>query len=917
MGLTTALSTSLTGLSAAEAIFDVAGNNVANSNTVGFKASEATFATQFLQTRSLGSSPTTTRGGTNPRQFGLGVSIAEVTPDFTQGTVEVSNNPSDLAIQGDGFFIVQGPQGEQFYTRNGLFKTNAQNELVTVGGHRVLGHVADENFEIQTTTLQALNIPLGAKSVAQATENVFMQGTLTPVGDLADTPEIIQSRILSDGTVEVPADMAAGDISALSPPASQASSANGVSATPPNVAGVTSATSAGGTLPAGTYDYKIVYVDSAGNEGVPSTATTPPVVVADPNNTVTLNNIPLPPAGFVGTRVYRSDPGPAGPYLRVGADLGPTDTTFDDDGLIGSTQLDEGTGLPTSPPGPSHYDYKIVYVDAAGNEGPPESIPGVVDVSTGNRKIHLTNLPTPSAPFVTKRIYRSTTVNSGQPGGPYVRVGSDLAAGAATFSDSGLVGGATLNEQTLAPANYGYYVTFFDSASGLETRPTSKVGPQPVSLNGRRIRLEDIPQPSVGSSFDRVKIYRSLSTDDSEFYEVADLPLGQTVFVDSASDADLLATNNLINLDGPPINPSMNLVDIMMLDVNGTYSSPFEVGELHFEGKKGGQGLEPKMLEITATTTVQDLIVFVEEAMGILKVSPDSTNPLPGNPGGRITVDSRLEFAGNNGVPNALAISAFELTSAGGTDAVNLNFGSTQSAKGVGAATDVIVYDSLGIPIGVRVTAVMEARDSNSTTYRWFADARENDPPSGVQINVGTGLIRFDSEGTVLDVTNSTASVLRSNVASSSPLEFDIDFTNLSGLSTDTSFLSAALQDGSPAGTLSSFIIGEDGRIRGVFSNGVTRDLGQIRLSRFANNSGLEQLGENLFAAGVNSGLPIEGNPGEQGIGTIVAGAKELSNTDIGQNLIDLIVASTQYRGSARVITAAQQLLDELLNIRR
>jgi flagellar hook protein FlgE len=102
-----------------------------------------------------------------------------------------------------------------------------------------------------------------------------------------------------------------------------------------------------------------------------------------------------------------------------------------------------------------------------------------------------------------------------------------------------------------------------------------------------------------------------------------------------------------------------------------------------------------------------------------------------------------------------------------------------------------------------------------------------------------------------------------------------------------------------------------------VFSNGVTRDLGQIRLARFANNSGLEQKGENLYAAGVNSGLPIQGNPGQQGIGRIIAGALELSNTDIGANLIDLILASTQYRGNARVIESAQRLLDELLNLRR
>jgi len=116
---------------------------------------------------------------------------------------------------------------------------------------------------------------------------------------------------------------------------------------------------------------------------------------------------------------------------------------------------------------------------------------------------------------------------------------------------------------------------------------------------------------------------------------------------------------------------------------------------------------------------------------------------------------------------------------------------------------------------------------------------------------------------------------------------------------------------------LTSFIVGEDGTIRGVFSNGITRDLGQIRLARFGNPAGLEQKGENLYSTGVNSGLAVMGNPGEQGIGSIIAGATELSNTDIGSNLIDLILASTMYRGNTRVITTSQEMLDELLALQR
>ena len=128
MGLASSLSTALTGLNAAETQIDVLGNNLANSQTVGFKASDVVFANQFMQTLSLGAAPTSDNGGTNPRQTGLGVQVAAINPKFTQGTLQISSNPSDLAIQGDGFFVVQGTDNEQLYTRNGIFKLNSQNQ---------------------------------------------------------------------------------------------------------------------------------------------------------------------------------------------------------------------------------------------------------------------------------------------------------------------------------------------------------------------------------------------------------------------------------------------------------------------------------------------------------------------------------------------------------------------------------------------------------------------------------------------------------------------------------------------------------------------------------------------------------------------------------------------------------------------
>ncbi len=922
MGLASALNTSLTGLTAAEATIDVVGNNVANAGTVGFKASEAVFATQFLQTQGLGSAPTASRGGTNPRQIGLGTKIAEITPDFTQGTIEISSNASDLAIQGDGFFIVEGSQGEQQYTRNGIFKTNANNELVTVNGQRLLGHSVDDQFEIQRTQLTALTIPLGQAAVAQATQTVTMEGNLSPTGDVASTPEIIQSAILSDGTIEVPPDLATSDITGIAPPATLGSTAAGVDATVPSLTGPPAVTDTdsfdpAGVLAPGNVFYKFVHVDANGNEGMPSATYT--ATIGGGNNAVTLNDPPAVPGGFTATRIYRSLTGAAGSFELAGPAIGAAATSFFDNGTqtVAGEFLDESASPATAPPSPAQVNYQIAFVDPQGNEGPPSVIPGVVNIAGGapGTKVTLSNLPDAPAGW-TKRVFRSSTVSSGVPGGPYLQVGGDLTATDDVFIDDGTAG-SSLDTSSLSVGNYSYYVTFFNSGNGLESRPTALIGPEPITIDGRRIRIENIPQPTVGGEFDQVRIYRNLASNDQSFHLLSTLTGGETVYVDAAADSDI-SSNSTINLEGPPISFGLRLVDVVRRD--GTeYNNVFQEGTLSFTGHKGGSKLGTQELEITSQTTVQELINFMEDSMGIQEVSPDPTNPIPGNPGGRVTADSRLELVGNNGTGNAVQVrlDAFQLETTGGVQTVNLAFGSVQEAVGESAQADFVVFDTLGIPINVRVTAVLESRDSTTTAYRWFAESPQNDPLTGAEIAIGTGLILFDGEGNVFDVTNSSVSVDRENVSSATPLQFDLDFSALSGLSTDDSTLAAARQDGSAAGSLSSFIIGEDGRIVGVFSNGVSRDLGQIRLARFANNAGLEQRGENLFGAGVNSGLPIEGDPGQQGIGSVIGGAVELSNTDVGQNLIDLILASTQYRSNTRVITAAQQLLDELLNLRR
>jgi flagellar hook protein FlgE len=816
MGLQSAMTTALTGLQAAESTIDVVGNNVANSNTVGFKESDVLFATQFFLTQTVGSAPNTTSGGTNPRQVGLGVNVSEIAPNFTQGTIQVSSNPLDLAIVGDGFFMVQGSggSGQQFFTRNGQFKTNADNELTTVTGQRVLGYGISDDFVVNTNQIVPITIPFGGSAVAQETNNVTLSGTLPANSEnVATQPGVIESTILTDNSVEIPTNFSVSDIDSVEAPSVSTATAN--------------AQGAGtGSVGQGTYQYRIAFYD---------------------------------------------------PTAVTGNDEGPPSTAF------------PGTAV---------------------------SIP-----LAGTDSIQLSNLPTSDNPsvFTMKRIYRIDTSAAT----PMYQKVAEIPEGDLTYTDTAAAGsGAELNANGLENSSYNYFVTF--TGPGIESRPTEESATVSVAAAGGRIRLDNIPQPGASSVFTDIRIYRNLRGSPGTFYLVDEVPAGTTTYVDNKTDASINVAANVLDRHGPPITTALPLVNVATFD-GTTYVDLFHVGTLQFTGAKGvqdGSNLATKELEITSTTTVLDLINFMQQAMGIQTTSPDSDHPLIGTPGGSLTGSSQIRFESNDGVQNAVHVkqSAFQLVDAtGAIQSVPLEFTSdpTKPATGNGSTTEMVVYDSLGIPLTVRLTTSLESTTGGVTTYRWFATSADNQPATGVDTTVGTGILTFDSSGAFISASDTSVAIDRREVASSTPVSFDFDFSQLKALGRSDGNVQFLSQDGFAAGTLASFSITETGRIKGAYTNGVTRDLGQLLMARFANNGGLQQIGDNLWAQGVNSGEPIRDIPGSSGNGSLRAGTVELSNTDIGQNLIDLVLASTQYRGNTRVITTAQQLLDELLNLRR
>lgn len=154
----------VSGLRSQQTGMDVIGNNIANVNTTGYKASRVTFSDVLSQTIQGAASPQGGRGGTNPKQIGLGVTVASIDTLFGNSSFQSTGNPTDLAIQNDGFFMVTDGSST-YYTRAGNFNFDEDDNFVIPGtGLRVMGYMADVNGNINTSG-QPMPIQLALKNM--------------------------------------------------------------------------------------------------------------------------------------------------------------------------------------------------------------------------------------------------------------------------------------------------------------------------------------------------------------------------------------------------------------------------------------------------------------------------------------------------------------------------------------------------------------------------------------------------------------------------------------------------------------------------------------------------------------------------------------------------------------------------------
>jgi flagellar hook protein FlgE len=367
-----------------------------------------------------------------------------------------------------------------------------------------------------------------------------------------------------------------------------------------------------------------------------------------------------------------------------------------------------------------------------------------------------------------------------------------------------------------------------------------------------------------------------------------DSSVGQTTTTDEFSHV-ATATDLLVSLRDASGN-SLDLAVADTIDISG----------------KVAETLLTSSLPVGAATTLQDLADTLRSVYGI-----------SGAPGVTIDeTDGSLKILGDPGEENAItAVSIREI----GNDVFigTMTFAETQAASDVTHTATSTVYDELGEKHLLQITFF-----KSNTTNQW--DWRVSFNGDETVISGGSGRAIFNSDGSlstfVYDDSSTTLKFDPGNGAS--PVVIDLQAGANEGLNGLTQFAAASnvlipQQDGYTKGDLSSMTIDDGGRLVGTFTNGVTQAIAQISLALFNNPSGLLRVGDNSYIPTPNAGDAVIGYAGESIDSSIIAGALEMSNVDLAQEFTNMIVAQRGFQANTRIITTSDEMLTELIAIKR
>ena len=355
----------------------------------------------------------------------------------------------------------------------------------------------------------------------------------------------------------------------------------------------------------------------------------------------------------------------------------------------------------------------------------------------------------------------------------------------------------------------------------------------------------------------------------------------------------------------------------LLVDLRNAAGASLGLGvgnQILLDGNKGGKAVTEGTLTVAAGTKYSDLMSATRTTLGIVNTTAATADASTGT----------LTITGDGGLANAL--SGVNVRVSGGAANFNAifdsrpgNYSQIQTAADVTQTASIAVYDSMGNAHTISVTFTKDSTQPN----RWSWQATV--PQPATVTGGDKGAVTFDSDGRLQTFTyngGSTSFQFDPNTGASAPVNIKFNAGTIGQINGLAQFASASTavasgQDGYAMGNLQDISIDNQGVITGSFTNGVNQKLAQIVLASFNNPTGLLRQGDNMYATSGNSGAAVLGFAGTSNQSSITAGALESSNVDLGQEFTDMIVAQRGFEANAKVITTSDEMLSDLVNLKR
>ncbi|EDC2840135.1 flagellar hook protein FlgE [Campylobacter coli] len=844
----------VSGLQAHQVAMDVEGNNISNVNTTGFKYSRADFGTMFSQTVKIATAPTDGRGGSNPLQIGLGVSVSSTTRIHSQGSVQTTDKNTDVAINGDGFFMVSDDGGlTNYLTRSGDFKLDAYGNFVNNAGFVVQGW--NINWDDQTIdssrSPQNIFIDPGMHIPAAKSTEVAIKANLNSglnIGTSSRNLYALDSVHGWNNKTQRPEDENDTGTTQF-----YTTSKNAVEVTEKGVdaGSLFNANGTGLNLREGQGIW-VSYADAKFTTDRANGANVfdPNLTVAQQNNVIFWGNKDISVTldiNLNGVRIQNDNIRSLDEAIAyINTFTAPTDTR---DGTgVKAVKKADGSGI------------EFVNDNADGTTDNMKNIDLTVNVGNSAGERNTINYDANTGVFSPQGGNLTTAQND-----------TDWIAGVAQV-------GQPQNVKVVTAHKYIY------SSNPVTIPPMINPdgGPAFQPNNGNRPT-----DPASANYWDAIQ--GSLkNTTERTFRTTEDLR--ELLQRDARYGVDYNGSGIIDNatptFDANDINQAVKVVvtengNFAISNANETSTIPANAG-----AGANAATTNPKNMSfnITAYSNKQGTVSTNDAFTKIFKAFD-----------GPLVIGNQIKES------EQLKLSAF---SAG-----------------------LEIYDSLGSKHTLEVQFVKQSTTQDGGN-EWQMIIRVPEPAEinttgEGPTNIIVGTARFNNDGSLASYTPRTINFSPNNGAAPNQqikLSFGTSGSN-DGLvsSNSASTLTGQATDGYTSGNLKPDAIRVDdkGNILGEFTNGKTFAVAKIAMASVANNSGLEEIGGNLFKVTANSGNIVVGEAGTGGRGEMKTSALEMSNVDLSRSLTELIIIQRGYQANSKTISTSDQMLQTLIQLKQ